>query len=92
MALKDRDYDTILKGLREIAQTLENLSGNAKRLNTEAAAAEGELKDRVGKKDIDTIKNLAQTISKTVAPGEEQIRELIRKVEQEKREFEDLER
>lgn len=92
MSRKERDYEIILKGLREIEETMRNLNSNAKRLGVEANAAEGELKDRVGKKDIQMIKDLSETISKATAPGEERILELIRKVERDKQAFEELDR
>lgn len=92
MGRKERDYDTILSGLQGIRKTLSDLYNNAKRLNTEGSAAESELKDRVGQKDIQTIKELSETIIKAVNPGEERVLELEREIQAEKSRFEELER
>lgn len=92
MARKERHYDEILRGLRQIEEILENLNKDAKMLDKEADTAVAELKDRVGKRDVDEVKRLAETVRKSVQPGEERIRELIRKIQKEKDDFEDLER
>lgn len=92
MARKERNYDTILKNLEGMKKAIENLDTNAKRLKVEAEAAESVLKDRVGKKDTDMIKSVADTIIKAVKPGVERIRELERKIKSDKSRFEELER
>lgn len=92
MSKKDRDYDTIIKGCQEFEKAVEAARAAAGLLSKEAAAAEATLKDRVAKKNIDSIKNLSEVILKTTAVGEERIRELERKMKAEKGRFEDLER
>lgn len=92
MGKKERDYDTILSGLQSIRITLADLNDNAKRLHTEAVVAESELKDRVGKKDIQIIQDLSQTIQKAVNQGEFRVLELERNIRNQKSRFEELER
>ncbi len=88
---KIRDYDGILKILKGIEKEMENLNKSGKKLGSDASTAEGVLRDRVAKKNIDAVKSMGETISKLAATGEERIRELIRAVEADQREFEDLE-
>lgn len=90
MAKKDRDYDTIINGCTEMEQEISDLQKAAKALHTGADSAEATLKDRVGKKDIDSVQKLADTISKVTASGLERVQELKRKVIQEKQEFDEL--
>lgn len=90
MARKDRDYNVIIKGLEDALQAVEDLKKDAKALNTGADAASATLKDKVGEKDINAIKELADVISASVKSGEERIRELIERMKKEKDEFEQL--
>ena len=92
MGSADRTYEDIIKGLNEAESILINLGGCAKKLRTEAETASSELKDKIGKQDIDDLTSLADAISNAVNPGVERIRELIRQAEKENRLFEDLER
>ena len=89
---KARDHYSILKVLKSIESEMENLSKNGKKLGTDASTAESVLKDRVAKKNINAVKSLGATISKIAATGEERVRELVRSIEQDKADFESLER
>lgn len=90
MARKNRDYDIIIKGLESALQAVEGLKKDAKALSTGADAASATLKDKVGEKDINEIKELADTINASVKSGEERIRELLERMKKEKDEFEQL--
>ncbi len=89
---KDRDYDAILKELKEMEKNLEALKTDAKRLDIVADSSGATLNDKVAEKDLKQMKALAESIRKAAAQGEERIRELIRTVTVEKREFEELSR
>lgn len=91
MARVEREYETIIKGLNTAEEELNNLFSNAKKLDMEASTAESELKDRVGQKDIKAIKDLAEAIRNAVNPGIERIRELIEKMEEQNKRFDELE-
>lgn len=88
MPKKDRDYDAILKGCKSFSDAIKDLQSCAKMLDAEADASEATLKDDVAKKNIDSIKNLAETILKVTKTGEERVRELERKMQREKDQFE----
>lgn len=90
MAKKIREYDDILKGCKAFADAVAQIQSHAKMLNTEAEAASSCLKDEVAKKNIDTIKNLAETILRVTKQGEERVRELERNIQREKDEFESM--
>ena len=90
MPRKDREYDSILKGCKAFSDAIKDLRSCAKMLDTEADAAESTLKDEVAKKNIDSIKNLAATIEKVTKQGEERVRELERKIQKEKDDFESM--
>ena len=90
MGIVDRSYGEIIKGLDGAAESLENLKLNAKRLAMEAEAAESELGDRVGKKDIQAIKDLAAAIQEAVKPGIARIRELKHEMKRQKDRFMEL--
>ena len=89
---KARDYDTIIKVLQDIEKEMDNLSNNGKKLRTQAQAAESALRDRVAKKNIDNVVSLGDNISKLAANGDQQIKELIRAIKQDKAAFEELDR
>ena len=90
MAEKIRNYDDILKGCKPFADAVEQIRRHAKMLNHEAEAASSYLKDEVAKKNIDTIKDLAETILRVTDKGEERIRELERRMQKEKKEYDIL--
>ncbi len=92
MAKKDRDYEVILKACKEFADAVESTRRSAELLQKEADVAEATLKDDVSKKNIEAIKELAETILKTTAQGEERVRELERKMKSEKNRLEEMER
>jgi hypothetical protein len=90
MAKKDRDYDTIIKGLDAALQAVENLKRDAKALSAGADSAGATLKDKAAEKDIQAIKDLADTINASVKSGEERLRELQQQMRNEKSRFEEL--
>lgn len=92
MARKDRNYETIIRGCQAFATAVEEARAAAVLLKKEADTAEATLKDRVAKKNIDTIRELSEVILKTTATGEERVRELERRMKAEKARFEEMER
>ena len=90
MAKKDREYDEILKGCKEAEDAISLLKTAARALSAGADSAAATLQDRVGKQDVDSVKDLAETITKVTATGEERIRELQQSVARDKADFEDL--
>lgn len=90
MAKKIKEYDDILKGCKAFADAVAQIRTHAKMLNTEAEAASSCLKDEVAKKNIDSIRDLAETILRVTAQGEERVRELERKIQKEKDDFESM--
>ena len=90
MAIYRKDYDAILAGLKKVAQEVETMRENAKRLQKEADAAESVLQDDVAKKNISAMREIAEAINKATAEGVEHVRELERKVKIEKEEWERL--
>lgn len=87
---KERSYEEILKGCKTFSDAVEQIRAHAKMLNTEAEAASSVLKDEVAKKNIDSIKELSETILRVTAQGEERVRELERRMQKEKDDFESL--
>lgn len=87
---KDREYDTILKELQSIDTMLDELLKDAKYLTVSASAAESTLQDRVGKKNIEAIKGLANDIYRSVSVGQERIRELENRTKADQGRFEEL--
>lgn len=85
-----KDYDAILAGLKKIREEIETMRGNASKLNKEAEAAESVLQDDVAKKNIAGMREIANAIFKATAEGLERERELKRKVQAEKSEWEQL--
>ena len=92
MALVDREYKRIIDGLNAVEESLNNLLKDALMLEMEASTAESELKDRVGKQDIQDTKSLVEAIRNAVNPGIQKVRELTEKMKKEDKEFEQLER
>ena len=90
MAKKNRDYDQILKDLKQMRNIIQMINQNGKKLDVEADAAGPMLKDRVGKKDCAEIKEVAQTIIKVTNSGDNEIGELEREIKREKQKFEEL--
>ena len=90
MATYHKDYDAILAGLKKVTQEIETMRENAKRLQKEADAAESVLQDEVAKKNISAMREIAEAINKATAEGVEHVRELERKVQIEKDEWERL--
>lgn len=89
---KDRQYDSILKELQSIDDHLDELMKCSKYLASTAGAAESTLQDRVGKKNIEAIRDLAETIYKAVSTGQERIKELLQRTIAEKTRWEELDR
>lgn len=89
---KDREYDSIIKELQSIDSHLDELLKCSKYLTTTASAAESTLQDRVGKKNIEAIRDLAETIYKAVSTGQERIKELLQRTIAEKTRWEELDR
>ena len=90
MALVDRGYAQIINGLNAAEESLNALLKDALMLEMEASTAESELKDRVGKQDIQDIKSLVEAIRNAVNPGIQRVRVLTEKMKKEDREFEQL--
>ena len=90
MPKKNRDYDQILKDLKQMRDIIQMINQNGKRLDVEADAAGQMLKERVGKKDCAAIKEVAQTIIKVTNNGDNEIGELEREIKREKQKFEEL--
>ena len=90
MALVDRGYEQIINGLNAAEESLNALLKDALMLEMEASTAESELKDRVGKQDIQDIKSLVEAIRNAVNPGIQRVRVLTEKMKKEDREFEQL--
>lgn len=90
MATYHKDYDAILAGLKKVHQEIETMRANAKKLRTEADAAEGVLQDDVAKKNIAAMRDIADAIDKATAQGVERVHELERKVSAEKADWEHL--
>lgn len=86
-----KDYDAMLAGLKKIREEIEAMRERAERLNKAADAAESVLLDDVAKKNIAAMRELATSIKKATAAGVERVRELEKKVREEKREWEELE-
>lgn len=83
MSKKDRDYTVIIKGCKDMEEAVQTLQTAAKSLNACADSAEATLRDKVGQKDVRAVKELAETIRKVTATGEERILELQHKMEKE---------
>lgn len=91
MSKKDRDYTVIIKGCKDMEEAVKTLQTAAKAMNACADSAEATLKDKVGQKDIRAVKELAETITKVTATGEERILELQRRMEAEDRAVQEME-
>lgn len=87
---KVRRYDEILKGCKSFADAVAQIRAHAKMLNTEADAASSVLKDEVAQKNIESIRELAETILRVTTQGEERVRELERRMKKEIDDFESL--
>lgn len=92
MALKDREYETILKGCKEFQDAVTVTKRGADLLAKEAQVAQGTLKDSVSQKNIEKINELVDTIRKVTAQGEERIRELEQRIKKEKDDYDELDR
>ena len=90
MAIYRKDYNAILAGLKKVTQEIETMRENAKRLQKEADAAESVLQDDVAKKNISAMREIAEAINKATADGVDRVRELEKKVQIEKDEWERL--
>lgn len=90
MAIYRKDYNAILAGLKKVTQEIETMCDNAKKLQKEADAAESVLQDDVAKKNISAMREIAEAINKATADGVDRVRELEKKVQIEKDEWERL--
>ena len=90
MAIYRKDYNAILAGLKKVTQEIETMRDNAKKLQKEADAAESVLQDDVAKKNISAMREIAEAINKATADGVDRVRELEKKVQIEKDEWESL--
>lgn len=90
MAIYRKDYDAILAGLKKVTQEIETMRENAKKLQKEADAAESVLQDDVAKKNISAMRGIAEAINKATAEGVDHVRELEKKVQEEKNEWDIL--
>lgn len=90
MAIYRKDYNAILAGLKKVTQEIETMRDNAKKLQKEADAAESVLQDDVAKKNISAMREIAEAINKATADGVDRVRELEKKVQIEKDEWERL--
>ena len=85
-----KDYAAILAGLKKVKEEIKTLRLNASKLNTEADAAEGVLRDDVAKKNIDGMREISTAIFKATTEAMDYIIQLERKIEIERDEFESL--
>lgn len=85
-----KDYDAILAGLKVIREEIESMRERATRLDKESQAAESVLKDDVAKKNIAGMRKISTAIFKATADGLDRVRELEKKVQAEKNEWEHL--
>ena len=90
MAIYRKDYNAIVAGLKKVIQEIETMRDNAKKLQKEADAAESVLQDDVAKKNISAMREIAEAINKATADGVDRVRELEKKVQIEKDEWERL--
>ncbi|MDO4324729.1 MAG: hypothetical protein Q4E24_01625 [bacterium] len=78
---KDVDYDIVIPALKRIEEAISGIEAKGKELEGKADDAEATLRDNIGKKDAQRVRELAQAIVKATDTGKERIRELIRSYE-----------
>ncbi len=90
MAIKDRDYDAIIRGCDKLISALEVLESAGKALSACASSAEASLKDEVGQKDVQGANEIAEAISKGVNRAVSVAEGLKTSMQKEDREFQEL--
>ena len=87
---KDRDYDSILAGCRSFSEAVTGVRRTAMLLEKEISAAESVLTDSVSRKNMASLRGMADLIGKASAMAAARIQDLEKHVSQDKARFEEL--
>lgn len=87
---KDRDYDSILAGCRSFTEAVTGVRRTAMLLEKEISAAESVLTDSVSRKNMASLRGMADLIGKASAMAAARVRDLEKHVSQDKARFEEL--
>ena len=92
MASVYTDFDNAIRGYAKMEEALRGIRGSVKEMQTSASEAKSCLKDSVSLKNVGKIEQLAQSLDKLLADGEERVRELEYQAREDKRRYEDMEK
>lgn len=86
----NRDYEKIIGGLKNLHQAIEETKKEVMSLQKSAEGAEAYLKDSVGLKHTQKLKELTAEMLKAVDTGDERVLERLKQAELEKDRYERL--
>jgi hypothetical protein len=87
---KDRDYDSILAGCHSFSEAVTGVRRTAMLLEKEISAAESVLTDSVSRKNMASLRGIADLIGKASAMAAARVQDLEKHVSQDKARFEEL--
>lgn len=92
MASVNTNFDSAIRGYARMEEALQRVRSAVKEMQASAAEAKSCLKDSVSQKNLGKIEQLAQSLDKLLADGEERVRELEYQAREDKRRYEDMEK